>query len=61
MRGVKTASFKCKDVGMTCKFEAKTANLDEMMPIIAVHAQKAHNMKEAPPETVERIKKAIKK
>jgi predicted small metal-binding protein len=32
-----------------------------MMPVIAVHAQKSHNMKEAPPETLERIKKATKK
>jgi predicted small metal-binding protein len=55
------ASFKCKDVGMKCKFEVKTDNLDELMPIIAVHAEKSHNMKEVPPETLEKIKKAIKK
>jgi predicted small metal-binding protein len=55
------ASFKCKDIGMKCKFEVKTENLDELMPIIAIHAEKSHNMKDVPPEKVEQIKKAIKK
>ncbi len=55
------ASFKCKDVGMNCKFEVKDENPDELMSIIALHAEKTHNMKEVPPETMEKIKKAIKK
>ena len=54
-------SFKCKDIGMACKFEVKTDNADEIMPIIAVHAEKTHGWKEVPPETIEKIKKAIKK
>ena len=44
-------SFKCKDIGMKCDFEIKTDNEDELMPIIALHAEKTHNMKEVPPET----------
>lgn len=55
------ASFKCKDVGMKCKFEVKTGNQDEIMPIIAVHAEKSHNMKEISPEMLEKVRKAIKK
>jgi predicted small metal-binding protein len=57
----KMPPFKCKDVGMKCKFEVKTENQDELMPIIALHAEKSHNMKQVPPETIEKIKKAIKK
>jgi len=54
-------SFKCKDAGMKCKFEVKTENQDELLPIIAVHAEKSHNMKEIPADTMEKVKKAIKK
>jgi predicted small metal-binding protein len=55
------ASFKCKDVGMKCGFEVKDENQDEMMQMIALHAEKSHNMKELPPDMVEKVKKAIKK
>jgi predicted small metal-binding protein len=54
-------SFKCKDMGMQCKFEVKTENADEIMPIVAIHAEKSHNMKDVSPEMLEKIKKAIKK
>ncbi len=48
-------------MGMKCGFEVKTENADEMMPMIALHAEKSHNMKEIPPDMVEKVKKAIKK
>jgi predicted small metal-binding protein len=54
-------SFKCKDIGMNDKFEVKTDNADELMPIIALHAEKSHNMKDVSPDMAEKIKKAIKK
>jgi predicted small metal-binding protein len=54
-------SFKCKDIGMDCKFEAKAPTHDELMKKIATHAASAHNMKTVPPETMTKIKKAIKK
>jgi predicted small metal-binding protein len=54
-------SFKCKDIGMKDNFEVKTDNADELMPIIAMHAEKTHNMKEVDPVTLDKIKKAIKK
>ena len=53
-------SFKCKDMGVKCEFEVKDENQEEMMSIIALHAEKSHNMKEIPPETMEEIKKAVK-
>jgi predicted small metal-binding protein len=55
------ASFKCKDVGIKCGFEIKDENQDEMMKLIAVHAEQTHNMKDVSPEMKEKIKKAIKK
>ena len=55
------ASFKCTDLGMKCSFEIKDENQDELMQIIALHAEKSHNMKEFPPDMLEKVKKAIKK
>ncbi len=54
-------TFKCRDIGMQDKFEVKSENMDEMMPIIALHAEKSHNMKDISPETMDKIKKAIKR
>jgi predicted small metal-binding protein len=54
-------SFKCKDIGLDCKFEASAKTQDELMKKIATHAASAHNMKTVPPETMTKIKKAIKK
>jgi predicted small metal-binding protein len=55
------ASFKCKDMGMKCGFEVKDENQDELMSIIAMHADKTHNMKQPSAEMMDKIKKAIKK
>jgi predicted small metal-binding protein len=54
------ASPKSKDIGMNDSFEVKDDDRDEMMKIIAMHAQKAHGIKEVTPELNEKIKKAIK-
>lgn len=54
-------SCKCKDIGMKYKFEIKDENRDELMSLVVQHAEKTHNMKEIPPETIEKIKKAVKK
>jgi predicted small metal-binding protein len=53
-------SFKCKDIGLKCGFEAKAKTQDELMSKIATHAASAHNMTTVPPETMAKIKKAIK-
>ena len=55
------ASFKCKDIGMACKFEVKDENEEELMKIIALHGEQSHGMKETSPEMAAKIKKAIKK
>ena len=54
-------SFKCRDTGMSCGFEATAKTEDELMKKIAAHAEKAHNMKTIPPDVMAKVKKAIKK
>jgi predicted small metal-binding protein len=54
-------SIKCKDLGMSCGFELKDDNEAEMMQLLAMHAEKTHNMKPIPPEVLEKVKKAIKR
>ena len=53
------ASFKCADLGMKCGFEVKVEDKDELMKIVALHAETTHKMK-ASPELVAQVKKAIK-
>lgn len=54
-------SFKCKDIGMNDGFEVKADTQEEILAAAAAHAEIAHHMKPIPPETMEKIKKAIKK
>jgi len=54
-------SFKCKDIGMNCSFEATAKTEDELMKKITEHAGRAHNMKTISSDTMGKIKKAIKK
>ena len=54
-------SFKCKDLGMACEFEATAKTEDELMKKIAEHAGKAHNMKTFSPDMLAKVKIAIKK
>ena len=54
-------SFKCRDIGMDCPFEASAANDEALMKKITEHAVSVHNMK--PPfseEFVKKVKNAIK-
>lgn len=37
-------SFKCKDIGMDCRFEATAANVQELDDKVAKHARGAHNI-----------------
>jgi predicted small metal-binding protein len=55
------ASLKCKDIGMQCGFEVKDDDENELMKILALHAENTHNIKEISPELAEKVKKAIKR
>jgi predicted small metal-binding protein len=52
-------SFRCKDIGMQCGFEAKAFTKGSLMNKIAEHAAKVHDIKEISPELKEKIEKAI--
>jgi len=55
-------SFKCKDLGMKCDFEATAKTEEELMKKITEHAAKVHNMKQPfPPDMMQKVKKAVKK
>ncbi len=53
-------TFKCKDIGMECPFEANAKSEPELMTMIATHAAAVHNMKDVPPDMMVKIKAAIK-
>ncbi len=55
-----TKEFACKDIGMSCGFKASAKTEAELMPKIAQHAKEAHKMDPIPPETVQKVKAAIK-
>jgi predicted small metal-binding protein len=54
-------SYKC-NMGQSCDFEAKDKNQQELVQIIALHAETTHNMKRPlPPDIMEKVNKQIKK
>lgn len=53
-------SYRCRDVGIDCRFEAAADTEEELMRIIEEHAGKAHDMKTIPPDVMKKIKKAIR-
>ena len=52
--------FACKDIGMSCGFEAHASSEQELMGKIAAHAKKAHNMPEIDRATMAKVRAAIK-
>lgn len=54
-------SFKCKDLGMKCNFEATARTENELINMIQEHASKVHNIKSVTPDMFNKIRKAIKK
>lgn len=54
-------SFKCKDLGLNCGFEATAETEDELMRKLMEHADKVHGMKAIPPALVEQVKKKVVK
>ena len=53
-------SFKCKDIGMDCKFEATAANVQDLDDKIAQHAREAHKIPSLDKEMWMKIHKAEK-
>ena len=56
----KKFSFACKDIGMSCGFEANAERKEELMGKIAEHARSAHNINKIDSELQKKVEKAIK-
>jgi predicted small metal-binding protein len=52
--------FACRDIGMSCGFEARASSEQELVGKIAAHAKKVHNMSEIDQATMSKVKVAIK-
>lgn len=53
-------TFACKDIGLTCEFQAQAENEQELIAKVADHARTAHNMQQIDEATAAKIKAAIK-
>ena len=53
-------SLKCTDVGMQCSWEGHAETEEELMVKLKEHASNVHQMKEIPPEVMQKVKAAIK-
>lgn len=53
-------SFKCKDIGMECGFEAEAPTKDALVQMVAEHAGKAHGIAEISPDLQAKVEGAIK-
>ena len=52
--------ISCRDVGVNCDFKARANSVDELMKVLAKHAKDAHDMNQIPPETVAKVKAAVR-
>ncbi len=52
--------LRCRDVGMDCDYVARAETEEEILKMVAEHAQAVHNMKEIPEEVAEKVRAAIK-
>jgi AhpD family alkylhydroperoxidase len=50
---------RCRDVGVDCDYVAHGRTEKELFENAAKHGKSAHNMKEIPPEVVEKVRSAI--
>lgn len=53
-------TFKCKDIGLDCAFEAKALTRGSLIKKIKLHATEAHGMQEIQSDLLDRIIKAIR-
>ncbi len=54
-------TFKCKDIGFACQFQASAATEAELMKWIEDHAKATHGIKTMTPDLERNIKRAIKR
>jgi predicted small metal-binding protein len=52
--------ISCRDVGVDCDFKARAKSMDELITVLAKHAKDAHGMTQIPPETLAKVKAAVR-
>ncbi|HEX7005378.1 MAG TPA: DUF1059 domain-containing protein [Trueperaceae bacterium] len=50
----------CKDVGFDCGYVAKANSEEELLKLVAEHAEREHRLTEIPEEVVAQAKAAIR-
>ena len=55
-----TKVLRCRDVGMQCDWVARGATEQEVLKKAGEHAAATHNMKNIPPETLAKIRAAVR-
>jgi len=45
-------TFKCKSLGIKCDFEVRANNRNELVKIIALHANQTHRLRAASPNVL---------
>jgi len=55
-----TKVLKCNDLNPGCTFEARGNTDEDVLQKAAEHAKTAHNMKEIPPDVLDKARSAIR-
>lgn len=56
----KTYVINCREVGVDCDFEARGANLDEVIEQCADHGKREHNMHAFGPDMYAKMRSCLK-
>lgn len=51
--------IRCSDVGMDCDFAALADTEDELMELVAEHAERVHGIEEITPELQQKVVEAM--
>ena len=49
-------TFKCKEIGYNCTFEASAVSSDELMAKVLEHVKEMHGVDDIPPEHIRELR-----
>jgi predicted small metal-binding protein len=52
--------LRCRDVGLSCDFEARGTTEEEVLQKAVVHARNVHGLTDIPPELATKVRAAIR-
>lgn len=55
-----TLVVRCRDVGFDCEGVVKADSEEELLAVVAEHAQTVHDVKEITPELVAKVKSVVR-